>query len=124
DFTPLPELDELRRAVYLGDGKKHLSWEYLKALTPLALAVWYLDDGSFTVRSKGLQERTRGGSGRTEICVAAMSEGSRERPVAHLRDAYGLDVKLVRRGALQKCFVQFTTGATAKFQELVAPHAP
>ncbi|HEX5542538.1 MAG TPA: recombinase RecA, partial [Micromonospora sp.] len=37
DFTPLPELDELRRAVYLGDGKKHLSWDYLKALTPLAL---------------------------------------------------------------------------------------
>src|SRR4051812_4699504 len=30
DFTPLPELDELRRAVYLGDGKKHLSGDYLK----------------------------------------------------------------------------------------------
>src|SRR5207248_3541946 len=63
DFTPLPELDELRRAVYLGDGRKHLSWDYLKTLTPLALAVWYLDDGSFTLRSKGLRERTRGGSG-------------------------------------------------------------
>src|SRR5256714_4155707 len=55
DFTPLPELDELRRAVYLGDGRKHLSWDYLKTLTPLALAVWYLDDGSFTLRSKGLR---------------------------------------------------------------------
>src|SRR5205814_9961597 len=54
DFTPLPELDELRRAVYLGDGRKHLSWDYLKALTPLALAVWYLDDGTFTWRSKGV----------------------------------------------------------------------
>ena len=59
DLTPLPELGELREAVYFGDGKKHLSWDYLKALTPLALAIWYMDDGSFTLRSKGLQERTR-----------------------------------------------------------------
>src|SRR5229473_318194 len=35
DFTPLPELGELHDAVYFGDGKKHLSWEYLKSLTPL-----------------------------------------------------------------------------------------
>jgi len=69
DLTPLPELAELREAVYLGDGRKHLSWEYLKALTPLALAVWYCDDGSFQVRAKGMQERTRDGSGRSEICV-------------------------------------------------------
>ena len=48
--------------MYLGDGKKHLSDDYLKALTPLALAVWYMDDGGFTVRSKGVQERTAGGS--------------------------------------------------------------
>ena len=68
DFTPLPELAELHDAVYFGDGKKHLSWEYLKALTPLALAIWYMDDGSFTVRSKGVQERTAGGTGRIEIC--------------------------------------------------------
>ena len=82
DFTPLPELAELHDAVYFGDGKKHLSWDYLKALTPLALAVWYMDDGSFTVRSKGVQERTQGGSGRIEICVEAMSPGTRDRLVA------------------------------------------
>ena len=79
DLTPLAELAELRRAVYLGDGRKHLSWEYLKALTPLSLAIWYCDDGSFSMRAKGLQERTQAGSGRSEICVEAMSPGSRER---------------------------------------------
>ncbi len=77
-----------------GDGKKHLTWDYLKALTPLALAVWYMDDGSFTLRSKGLQERTQGGSGRIEICVEAMSPGSRDRLVQYLRDSHGLDVRL------------------------------
>jgi recombination protein RecA len=122
DFTPLPELEELRRAVYLGDGKKHLSWDYLKALTPLALAVWYMDDGAFTSRSKGVQERTR--DDRVEICVEAMAEGSRERLVEYLRDSHGLDVKLVAKGARRKVRIQFTTGASTRLQEIVAPYVP
>ena len=63
DFTPLPELGELQRAVYLGGGKSTITEEYLKALTPLALAIWYMDDGCFTLRSKGLQERTGAAAG-------------------------------------------------------------
>ena len=121
DFTPLPELDELRQAVYFGDGKKHLSEEYLKALTPLALAIWYMDDGCFTVRSKGVQERTQGGSGRIDICVDAMSIGTRDRMVDYLRDTHGLDVKLITRGVRAQQVIQFSTAASAAFQEIVAP---
>ncbi|OBI16601.1 recombinase RecA [Mycobacterium sp. E2327] len=122
DFTPLPELAELQRAVYLGDGKKFLSEEYLKVLTPLALAIWYMDDGSFTLRSKGLQERTAGGSGRIEICVEAMSEGTRARLRDYLCDTYGLDVRLRQAGSAGKAVLVFSTAATAKFQKLVAPY--
>jgi recombination protein RecA len=122
DFTPLPELDETQQVVYFGGGKKHLTWDYLKALTPLALAIWYMDDGSLTVRSKGMQRRTEGGSGRIEICVEAFSEGSRERLVQYLRDTYGLDVKLTIRGARAVSVLQFTTEASARFQQVVAPY--
>ncbi|KXF86415.1 Mle RecA intein [Rhodococcus ruber Chol-4] len=122
EFTPLPELAELQRAVYLGDGKKFLSEEYLKSLTPLALAVWYMDDGSFSVRSKGVQQRTEGRSGRIEICVEAMSEGSRARLRDYLRDVHGLDVRLRLAGAAQKAVLVFSTSASAKFQEIVAPY--
>jgi recombination protein RecA len=122
DFTPLPELAELHDAVYFGDGKKHLTWEYLKSLTPLALAIWYMDDGCFTVRSKGVQERTAGGTGRIEICVEAMSPGSRDRLVRYLRDTHKLDVKLLPRGARQVSVLQFTTAASEKFQKIVAPY--
>ena len=73
-------------------ARRTITEEYLKALTPLALAIWFMDDGSFTVRSKGLQERTRGDSGRVQFCVEAMSAGSRDRLVDYLRDTYGLDV--------------------------------
>jgi recombination protein RecA len=122
DFTPLPELGEVHEAVYFGDGKKHLTWEYLKSLTPLALAVWYMDDGSFTVRSKGVQERTAGGTGRIEIVVEAMSPGSRDRLVRYLRDTHKLDVQLVTKGVRQVSAIRFTTAASGKFQQLVAPY--
>ncbi len=121
DFAPLPELDELREVVYFGGDKKHITWEHLKAMTPLALAVWYMDDGCFTVRSQGLQERTEGGSGRIEICVEAMSEGSRERIVDYLRDTHGLDVRLRLAGERQMAVLQFSTESSARFQEMVAP---
>ena len=97
--------------------------EYAKtALTPLALAVWYMDDGCFTVRSKDVQERTQGGAGRIEICVEAMSPGSRERLVGYLRDSHDLDVKLTVRGARQISVLQFTTAASEKFQKLIASY--
>jgi recombination protein RecA len=122
DLAPLPELGELREVVYWGDGKKHLTWDYLKALTPLALAVWYMDGASFQVRSAGRQDRTAGGSGRAEICVEAFSPGSRERLGAHLRDAFGLEARLVLRGKRQVAVLQFTTAGTRGLQELIAPY--
>jgi recombination protein RecA len=122
DFTPLAELAELQRAVYLGDGKKFFSEEYLKALTPLALAIWYMDDGSFSLRSKGIQQRTAGGSGRIEICVEAMTEGTRVRLRDYLRDNHGLDVRLRSAGSAGKAVLVFSTAASAKFQALIAPY--
>jgi recombination protein RecA len=122
DLTPLPELYELRQAVYFGDRKKHLSWDYLKALTPLALAIWYMDDGTFTVRAKGLQERTREGSGRSEIVVEAISLGSRERLVAHLADTFDLHPTLIAKGKRRTATLVFSKDETTKLHELVAPY--
>jgi recombination protein RecA len=122
DLTPLPELAELRRSVYFGDGRKHLSWDYLKALTPLALAVWYMDDGSFAIRAQGLQERTREGSGRSEIVVEAMSPGSRERLVEHLADTFDLHPTLVAKGKRQIATLVFSKKETAALHELIAPY--
>jgi len=121
DMTPLAELAELRRVLYMTGDRKTLTTEYLKALTPLALAVWFMDDGTFTLRSKGVQKRTQGGSGRVEICVEAFTEGSQERLLAHLRDTYDLDVQLRHAGVRNVAVLQFTTESSARFLELVAP---
>ncbi len=122
DVTPLPELAELRRVIYMGDGKKTITSEYLKALTPLALAVWFMDDGTFTTRSKGVQTRTQGGSGRVQICVEAFSEGSRQRMVEYLHETHGFDVSLRLAGARQMAVITFSTASSARFLELVAPY--
>jgi recombination protein RecA len=121
DCTSLPELGELRRAVYIG-GKKVLSWDYLKALTPLALAIWYMDDGSFTLRANGLQERTRDGSGRSEICVQAMSADSRQRLVQHLADTFGIKGRLTERGARRQAVITFAKDETTKLHALIGPY--
>jgi recombination protein RecA len=120
DVSPLPELAELRRAVYV-DGKKVFGHDYLKQLTPLSLAIWYMDDGTFSLRAKGLQERTREGSGRSEICVEAMERSTRERLRAHLADVYGINAKLTVCGKRKVAFLQFPKDETAKLHALIAP---
>jgi recombination protein RecA len=118
DVQPLVELAELREAVYVG-GRKVFSHDYLKRLTPLSLAIWYMDDGSFALRAKGVQERTRDGSGRSEVCIQAMEPGTRVRLVEHLTDTWGIRPKLIQRAG--KAVLVFGKDETAKLHALIAP---
>jgi len=124
-LIPLQDPDaavaELRRAVYV-EGRKVLSYDYLKELTPLSLALWYMDDAGFTVRAKGLQERTREGSGRVDICVEAFEEATRHRLVSYLADTWGIRAQLITRGARKVAILQFPMDETRKLQELIAPY--
>ena len=120
DVQPLAELAEVRRAVYIA-GKKVISEEYLKALTPLSLAIWYSDDGHYAERALGLQERTKDGSGRIEICVEAIEATSRRRLRDWLADTWGIAGSLHERGARRVAVLSFPKDEAAKFQALVAP---
>ena len=122
DLSPLSELGELCDVVYWGDRKKHLSDDYFKLLSPLALAIWFMDVGSFSERSTGLRQRTAGDGDRVEFCVEAMSEASRVRLADYLRDVHGIDSRLSIRGAAQKAMLTMTTAGSSRFLELVAPH--
>jgi recombination protein RecA len=115
ETSPLAELDALREAVYVG-GKKVFSWDYLKELTPFALAVWYMDDGSFAVRRKD------GSAGRSDICVQAMDKGSQLRLLQHLNDSFRLSCKLIERAG--KAVIVFDRDGTEALHTLVAPYVP
>jgi recombination protein RecA len=119
DVQPLPELAELRRAVYTPEGKV-FSHDYLKQLTPLSLALWYMDDGIFAIRAKGVQDRTRDGSGRAEICIKAMEPTTRARLVECLADTWDLRPKVSDKGG--KPFLVFPKDETAKLHALIAPY--
>ena len=121
DFTPLAELHELRSAVYLGDGKKFLSEDYLKALTPLALAIWYMDDGSFTVAFQG-GAAAHSGRQRSHRDLRRGDErriagASTRLPSAIHTDSTSDCAMPVRRA--RPCWSSLPQ-ATAKFQELIA----
>ncbi|MPZ53048.1 MAG: recombinase RecA [Acidimicrobiia bacterium] len=115
ETTPLAELDVLRETVYMG-GKKVFSHDYMKTLTPFALAIWYMDDGSF-------QERRQDGSaGRSAICVEAMEVGTRDRLVDLLTDEFGLSCSLRVQGG--NSVIVFDRDGTEALHRLIAPYVP
>jgi recombination protein RecA len=118
DIQPMAELAELRAAVYSDNGKVFSS-DYLKQLTPLSLAIWYMDDGTFTLRAKGLQRRTADGSGRSDIRVRAMEPTTRTRLVEYLADTWSIRPKLIDRAG--KAVLVFAKDETAKLHALIAP---
>jgi recombination protein RecA len=116
DLKPLVELAELRTEVYQEDRKKNFSWDYLKQLTPLSLAIWYMDDGHLDIRNDD------GTSARIQICVQAMAPDTQQRLVSYLRDTWDLDVRLTSvRG---KAIIVFSKLAAEEFQSLIAPFVP
>jgi recombination protein RecA len=119
DVQPLPELAELRQAMYVG-GQKVLSEDYLKRITPVSLAIWYMEDGAYTERPEGVQERTRHDSGRMSICVQAMEPTSRWRLRDYLADTWDVRPRLYVGGD-QKAVMCFPEEEAAKFHALVAP---
>ena len=113
DSTPMPELCEMRREVYRL-GLKQFSREYLESITPLGLALWYMDDGGFDLRGKK-QDR-----GRIAICVEAMSIDTQHRLVAMLASRFGVTTKLDE--VRQQAILRMDQAATAKFHALIAPY--
>ena len=121
DFTPLPELAELRNDVYR-DGKKYFDDNYLKTLTPLSLALWYMDDAIFSVRTKGVQVRTKDTTGRAVISVEAIEATTQKRLVQYLADTWGIQSTLRLSSAQKKAILVFDNANTAKLNALIASY--
>jgi recombination protein RecA len=117
DFTPLDELSSIKDEVY-SDGKKVFSKAYLESLSPLAWALWYMDDGSLAVRSEGKQKRTEGLSGRIQFCVEAMSKETQKNIVEVLNNKFGIEGTLSTIN--DNAILTFNRNNTDKFMALIA----
>jgi recombination protein RecA len=123
DLMPLTELGPLRYEVYLKPGTsrgvKRFTPDFLKAVGPLGLAIWYQDDFGFTIRSLGKQTRTGGVTGRAVVCVDAMEPETQVRVTEWLKDTWGLDCKLTQDS--QKRYIVLNSAATSRLHALIAP---
>ncbi|HVB09718.1 MAG TPA: recombinase RecA [Bacillota bacterium] len=116
ETSPLEELLPMRTEVYR-DGCKCLSEDFIQALTPLSLAVWYMDDGTLALR------RRDGTAGRSDVVVQRMHPDSRNALLALLQTHVGDDgVKLIERGRRRQAAMVFTKDGTDRFHALIAPY--
>jgi recombination protein RecA len=110
DTIPMHQLSWLHRAVYAnGGGKCAVTDQLVESLGARAIAVWYLDDGSFS----GTYDRW--GHGKAEICAKSLGAEDRER-LAQRCEQLGMGRPTVtQRGLL------FSGERTRMLHEQIAP---
>lgn len=111
NLTPLPELYNLRQIIYTGKHK-FLPADFVASLTPLSLAIWYMDDGHLDIRDK---QKTKG---RIQICVEAMHPESRNLLLDYLKSKYDISSRVGYCGG--KAVLTVDQKNTEKFLSLVA----
>jgi recombination protein RecA len=99
------EFGRVRQMAYAG-RRKDPSAEMVDALTPLAIAIWYMDDGTFDSRRQN----------RSSICFKGMSREAQERLHAWL-EKRGITARLSHLGRLD-----FNVAGTHALHQMIAPY--
>ena len=94
------------RQIWYGDGKKHLATEALESITPLALAVWHMDDGHYEKAKK-----------RCILATDGFSDEDRIRLAVFFRERFDLHMTIRKSGKMA-----LTQGETEKFFALIMPY--
>ncbi len=105
DTIPMYELAKLYELGYQ-DGKKNPNPELIERLSPLAIAIWYMDDGTF---DKDRQNRC-------SICCSGIPVEKQQMLVAWFNQQ-GIYPKLDSRGR-----INFSKSETPKLHEMIAPY--
>lgn len=96
----------LRLMAYQVNGKKCISQRWLSELTPLTLAIWYMDDGHYERQKR-----------RCIIATDGFSDDDRERMKSFLKIKFNLAVIIRKSGKMA-----MTQSETKKFFEIIHPY--
>ena len=107
-----PFLNEAHRICYNRGGKKDITAQWLSHITPLALAVWYMDDGSLNKRYHTIV-----------LCTNSFSREGQRLAIDFLKERYGIDAVLEPRRNGQTV-LRINASQSRKFMDIVAPHVP
>lgn len=106
-----PYLLELHNLCY-PNGVKFVSREWLELLSPLSLAVWYMDDGSFNRRY-----------GTLVLCTNCFTFDEHATIIDFFISRYGIEPKIeLRRNG--QTVLRINASQRYQFFDLVAPHIP
>ena len=106
-----PYLSELHALCYT-KGRKTVVPEWLDQVSPLSLAVWYMDDGSINKRY-----------GTIVLCTNSFSFDEQVLIVAFLMSRFGVNSVIEPRRNNQSV-VRINASQRHRFLEVVAPHIP
>ena len=107
-----PFLIEAHAVCYSANGKKDITQNWLDKLTPLSIAVWYLDDGSLNKRYHTIV-----------LCTNSFSREGQLLAIAYFREKYGIQAVLEPRRNGQTV-IRINASESRKFMDIVAPYVP
>jgi len=111
DTIPMTQLVPLREKIYAGTGAKcAITEELVQTLDERAMAIWYLDDGTFS------GSYARWGHGKAEISAKALSRDDRELLAGRCEELGMGRPTVTARGLL------FSGERTRRFHERIAPY--
>ena len=96
----------LRKMAYQENGKKYISQQWLAELTPLALAVWYMDDGHYERKKR-----------RCIIATDGFSDDDREKLKTFLKMRFNVAITIRKSGK-----IALTQFETEKFFAIIHPY--
>ena len=94
------------------NGQKRITTEWLSKLSPLSIAVWYMDDGSLNKRY-----------GTIVLCTNAFPLEDQLLLIDFFEKAYGLHLKAEKRRNDQY-ILRINASESKLFRSIVAPHVP
>ena len=107
-----PFLNEAHKICYANHGKKDITADWLSRLTPLSLAVWYMDDGSLNKRYHTIV-----------LCTNSFSPEGQALAVDFFREKYNIRAVLEPRRNHQTV-LRINASESRKFMDIVSPHIP
>lgn len=107
-----PFLNDAHRICYWNSGKKDISQEWLNLLSPLSIAVWYMDDGSLNKRYHTIV-----------LCTNSFSRPGQLLAIDYLQCQYNIKAVLEPRRNNQTV-IRINASQSRKFIDLVEPYIP
>lgn len=117
-----PFVNVLRRVVYKEDGK-YFSRKLLNRLTPLGIAIWYMDDGSLNFKKHTLKDGTKKVHGLFIRISTCIPKDKLQVYIDYFKEIWGINFYMFHEGKKEDCYsLACGTNEAIKFINLVKPY--